>query len=129
MMGKLEHGKNAKRLTDTVVRLLTAYMHHVHSITGDNGSEFADHENIAKALKTTFFFTHPYSSWEKGLVENTNKLIRQYIPKGANFDNFTEQQIRQIQYKINNRPRKNLNFYSPKEILFRYLHNQVAFRC
>ena len=129
MMEKLEYGKNAKRLTETVVRMLTAYMRHVHSITGDNGSEFADHESIAKALKTTFFFTHPYSSWEKGLVENTNKLIRQYIPKGANFDDFSEQQIKETQYEINNRPREKLKFYSPKEIFFLHLHNQVAFRC
>ncbi|MDR1119972.1 MAG: IS30 family transposase [Dysgonamonadaceae bacterium] len=78
---KLEDGKNAKELTKVVYRLLFAYAKHVHSITGDNGTEFADHENIAKLLKTSFFFTHPYSSWEKGLIENTNKLVRQYIPK------------------------------------------------
>ena len=54
---------------------------YVHSITGDNGTEFADHQNISKLLKTQFFFTHPFSSWEKGLIENTNKLIRQYIPE------------------------------------------------
>ncbi|MDR1171424.1 MAG: IS30 family transposase [Bacteroidales bacterium] len=81
MMEKLEHGKNAKELTKVVYRLLFAYIKHVHSITGDNGTEFADHENIAKLLKTRFFFTHPYSSWEKGLIENTNKLVRQYISK------------------------------------------------
>jgi IS30 family transposase len=110
MMEKLEHGKNAKELTKVVVRLLTAYMRHVHTITGDNGTEFADHQNIARLLKTKFFFTHPYSSWEKGLIENTNKLIRQYIPKKANFDDFNQQQIKEIQYKINNRPRRNLKF-------------------
>jgi IS30 family transposase len=123
MMEKLEHGKNAAQLTKTVVRLLTAYMKEVHSITGDNGSEFADHEKIAKALQTDFFFTHPYSSWEKGLIENTNKLIRQYIPKGADFNDFNDQQIKYIQYKINNRPRRNLKFYSPKEIFFLNLQN------
>jgi IS30 family transposase len=95
-----------------------AYSQQVHSITGDNGTEFADHEAIAKALNTQFFFTHPYCSWEKGLIENTNKLIRQYIPKKANLDDFNNQQIKQIQYKIINRPRENLNFYSPKEIFF-----------
>jgi len=84
MMEKLAHGKNAKELTKTAVRLLTAYMNSVHTITADNGNEFADHENIAKLLKTNFFFTHPYASWEKGLIENTNKLVRQYIPKKTN---------------------------------------------
>jgi len=127
MMEKLEHGKNAKELTKVVTRLLFAYIHNVHTITGDNGTEFADHQTIAKMLKTKFFFTHPYSSWEKGLIENTNKLVRQYIPKKTNFNKFNNQQIKEIQYKINNRPREKLNFYSPKEIFFLSLENKVAF--
>ena len=127
MMEKLNHGKNAKELSNVAVRLLSAYINHVHTITGDNGTEFAHHQTIAKMLKTQFFFTHPYSSWEKGLIENTNKLVRQYIPKKTNFNTLNEQQIKEIQHKINNRPRKNLNFYSPKETFFRYLQNKVAF--
>jgi IS30 family transposase len=127
MMEKLEHGKNATELSKVVIRLLTAYINHVHTITGDNGTEFADHQTIAKMLKTQFFFTHPYSSWEKGLIENTNKLVRQYILKKTNFNAINEHQIKEIQYKINNRPRKNLNFYSPKENFFRYLQTKVAF--
>ena len=124
MMEKLPKGKDAKELAKVVVRLLTAYKEHVLSITGDNGTEFAEHQRIAKLLKTEFFFTHPYSSWEKGLIENTNKLIRQYIPKHTSFNHINNQQIKQIQYKINNRPRANLNFYSPKEIFFLNLRNQ-----
>jgi IS30 family transposase len=127
MMEKLKYGKNAKELTKVVVRLLTAYIEYVHTITGDNGTEFADHQNIAKMLKTLFFFTHPYASCEKGLIENTNKLVRQYIPKGTNFNDLNDQQIKEIQYKINNRPRKNLKFYSPKEIFFLNLNHKVAF--
>jgi IS30 family transposase len=129
MMEKLPHGKNAKELSKVVIRLLTGYIKHVHTITGDNGTEFADHQTIAKKLKTSFYFTHPYSSWEKGLVENTNKLVRQYIPKKTNFDTINDQEIKEIQYKINNRPRQNLNFYSPKEFFFLSLQNEVAFRC
>jgi len=130
MMEKLENGKNAKELTKVAVRLLTAYINSVHTITADNGTEFADHENIAKLLKTKFFFTNPYSSWEKGLIENTNKLIRQYIPKSTNFNDFNDLYVRNIQRKINNRPRANLNFYSPKEIFFLNLQKQkVALRC
>jgi IS30 family transposase len=124
MMEKLEHGKNAKELTKAAVRLLTAYINSVHSITADNGTEFADHQTIAKLLKTSFFFTHPYSSWEKGTIENTNKLVRQYIPKNTNIKELNNQQIKQIQYKLNNRPRAKLNFYSPKEIFFLNLQNQ-----
>jgi IS30 family transposase len=123
MMEKLEHGKNAENLTKQVTRLLMAYINNVHTITGDNGTEFADHQKIAKNLKTNIFFTHPYASWEKGLVENTNKLVRQYIPKKTNFDKINQQQIKEIQYKLNNRPRKNLKFKTPKEIFFLNLQN------
>jgi IS30 family transposase len=116
MMEKLKYGKNAKELSKVAVRLMIAYHNHVHTITGDNGTEFAEHQNIAKKLKAKFFFTHPYSAWEKGMIENTNKLIRQYIPKKINLNNINEQQIKEIQYKINDRPREKLNFYLPKEI-------------
>ena len=127
MMEKLENGKNAKELTKVVTRLLTGYINHVHTITGDNGTEFADHQAIAKKLKTMFFFTDPYSAWQKGLIENTNKLVRQYLPKKTNFNSITQQQVKEIQYKINNRPRQNLKFYSPKENFFLSLQNKVAF--
>jgi IS30 family transposase len=128
MMEKLEHGKNAAELARVVTRMLTAYIGSVHTITGDNGTEFAEHRAIAKGLKTSFFFTDPYSSWQKGIIENTNKLVRQYIPKKTSFDNLNNQQIKEIQRKINSRPRKNLNFYSPKEIFFLNLQKKVAFR-
>jgi IS30 family transposase len=127
MMEKLKYGKNAKELTKVVNRLLFAYINHVHTITGDNGTEFADHQTMAKVLKTKFFFTHPFASWEKGLIENTNKLIRQYIPKKTNHNEINQQQIKEIQYKINNRPREKLKFYSPKEIFFLNLQKKVAF--
>jgi IS30 family transposase len=129
MMEKLRKGKNAKELSKVVTRLLMAYTRHVHTITGDNGTEFADHQTIAKMLKTKFFFTHPYASWEKGLIENTNKLVRQYISKKTNLCDINEQLIKEIQYKINNRPREKLNFYSPKEIFFLNLNQKVAFSC
>jgi IS30 family transposase len=124
MMEKLQHGKNAKELTKVAVRLVYAYINSVHSITADNGTEFADHQTVAKLLKTSFFFTHPYSSWEKGLIENTNKPVRQYIPKNTNFEKLNNHQIKQIQHKLNNRPRAKLNFYSPKEIFFLNLQMQ-----
>lgn len=130
MLEKLKYGKTAKELSKVVIRMLMSYRKSVLSITGDNGSEFADHETIAKELATKFYFTHPYSSWEKGLIENTNKLIRQYIPKKSNFNDYTEQQIKEIQYTINSRPRKKLNYYTPKEKFFLFLqNNRVAFAC
>jgi len=110
MMEKLPSGKNAQELAKVVIRLMFAYKENVHTMTSDNGTEFAEHQKIAQKLKTEFFFTNPYAAWEKRLIENTNKLIRQYIPKKINYDTFNQQQIKEIQSKINNRPRKNLNF-------------------
>jgi IS30 family transposase len=76
---------------------------------------------MPKLLNTDFFFTHPYASWEKGLIENTNKLIRQYIPKKSDFNNISNLYIKQIQNKLNNRPRKKLNFDSPIHFFSVYL--------
>jgi IS30 family transposase len=116
IMEKLPHGKCAIPLADAVYRLLLAYKKQTYSITSDNGTEFAEHEFIAKKLNLDFFFAHPYSSWERGLNENTNGLIRQYIPKGAVFDDFSDEYIKMIQRKINLRPREKLGFKSPTEI-------------
>lgn len=118
VMQKLKQGKNAEALSDTVIRMLLPYKAHIHTITSDNGTEFAEHEKIAKALDTKIYFTHPYSSWEKGLIEYTNKLIRQYIPKKSNFNDFNDIKINEIQMKINARPREKLNFYSPVNIFY-----------
>ena len=69
------------------------------------------------------FFADSYSSWQKGAIENANKLIRQYIPKGTNFSDLSDAFIRKIQHKINRRPRKKLNFDSPKNVFFRQIDN------
>lgn len=91
---------------------------HVHTITSDNGRQFAKHRLISRITGSSFFFARPYHSWERGTNENTNGLIRQYIPKKANFDMYTDQDIFEIQMKINNRPRKRLGFLSPIEKLY-----------
>ena len=91
------------------------FEHHVLSITTDNGTEFADHKYIAKMLHTKVYFAHPYSSWEKGLIENTNKLIRQYIPIGTDFSSLSDDYILYVQTELNLRPGKLLNFSSPKQ--------------
>ena len=89
----------------------------LHRITTDNGSEFAAHEWLTKQLGVPVYFTDSYASWQKGAVENTNKLIRQYIPKGMDISTVSEQRIASIQAKINRRPRAKLNFNTPKEIM------------
>tara|TARA_B100001996_G_C18658917_1_gene592299 strand:- start:1029 stop:1328 length:300 start_codon:yes stop_codon:yes gene_type:complete len=86
------------------------------TITADNGVEFAQHEAIALALDAKVYFAHPYHSWERGLNENTNGLIRQYIPKGSDFSELTDADILSIQEKLNNRPRKALNYATPNEV-------------
>jgi len=87
-----------------------------HTITGDNGTEFAEHRHIAQELDIDFFFTHPYSSWEKGTNENTNGLLRQYFPKGTDFNIISDDTINTVESQLNNRPRKCLNYKSSIEI-------------
>lgn len=118
LMKRLPFGKKADKLASVVVAMLLPYKGKILSITTDNGTEFACHKTIAKKLNTTVYFADPYSSWQKGAIENANKLIRQYIPKKMNFNNITDEYIKQVQLKLNKRPREKLNFYSPKQRFF-----------
>lgn len=95
----------------------------VHTITSDNGKEFAEHVDIAEALQADFYFAHPYASWERGSNENTNGLIRQYFPKGSDFSSLTETLSVSVSDKLNQRPRKCLDFKTPFEVFF---HQSVA---
>jgi len=119
LMAKL-NGKNAEDLAKSAIRLLAPYKEKVHTITSDNGSEFARHQQIAKKLEAQFYFAHPYSSWERGLNEYTNKLIRQYIPKKSSFDNINHHLINDVNLILNMRPRENLKYNSPLKV---YLSN------
>jgi len=87
----------------------------VHTITADNGKEFARHQQVAKALKAEFYFATPYHAWERGLNENTNGLVRQYFPKGSSFADVTQTAVRRVQNKLNSRPRKVLGYKTPDE--------------
>jgi IS30 family transposase len=122
LMEKMEFGKQADGLAKAAIRILFAYKNNVHTITSDNGSEFAQHELISKKLNAGFYFAHPYSSWERGLNEYTNKLIRQYIIKGSNFDLYDSEYIKLVQNKINRRPREKLKFQTPSKIFFAALN-------
>ena len=88
-----------------------------HSITFDNGGEFAGHQSIAKALKCKTYFAKPYHSWQRGLNENTNGLLRRFYPKGFAIGQLTNQEIADTQMLINLRPRKLLNYLTPIEVL------------
>jgi len=85
---------------------------YIKSITADNGKEFAGHQYITDEY-CDFFFANPYSPWERGSNENLNGLIRQYIPKSSDFSEYTDEQIKQIEIKLNNRPRKRYQFENP----------------
>ena len=99
----------------------------VKTITSDNGKEFAYHEQIAEAFD--FYFATPYHSWEFGANENTNGLIRQYIPKQTNFGTITEQYVQYVEDELNNRPRKKHGSLTPNEVLLKKINQteKVAF--
>ena len=117
-MRKLPKGKNAKELARTVIHLLRPFKEHIKSITTDNGTEFACHEMISKRLGVKVYFADPYSSWQKGGIENANGLARQYIPKSETFENVSHQQITKYSRKLNMRPRKKLNYRTPQECFY-----------
>lgn len=124
---KLKLGKNASGLKKQIIDLLLPYKDYVHTITTDNGGEFAEHLEIAEKLAANIYFAHPYCSWEKGAIENANKLIRQYVKKNVNINDLTKEQLTEYQYKINNRPRKKLGFDSPKNVFYNFINGNVAF--
>jgi len=127
LMKKLPEGKNAKALAKTLCYMLLPYKDFVHSITSDNGTEFYEHKLIAQKLNADYYFAHPYSSWERGLNEYTNGLIRQYIPKKEAFSRFSDKDIEYFQHKINRRPRKLLNYESPKNKFFHFINYKGDF--
>ena len=112
--------KEPEVVAKAAYRLLLPYKEKVYTITTDNGMEFKDHKWLADKLKTTVYFTDTYSSWQKGAIENANKLFRQYFPKGTDFNLVQQSELDAIQAKINRRPREKLNFSSPKIEFFNY---------
>jgi IS30 family transposase len=91
----------------------------IETITVDNGKEFAEHLRLAKETGAKVYFAHPYHSWERGLNEHTNGLLRQYLPKKMSLENLTEKILAKIIDKINNRPRKSLGYRTPREVFFK----------
>lgn len=114
---KMAHLKNksAKEVELKTIELLESWTPFIHTITSDNGKEFANHKVIAEALNIDFFFAKPYHSWQRGANENLNGLVRQYFPKKTNFESLEQQKIDKVVEKLNNRPRKRYNFLNPIE--------------
>ena len=120
LMERLHNGKNADDVARAVCRLLFPFREHVLSITTDNGSEFAAHQYITKKLKAQVYFTDAYSSWQKGRIENGNKLIRFYLQKNTDFKEISDKHIKKIQKEINARPRKKLKFSTPVREFYKH---------
>ncbi len=111
--------KAAAEMKYACVALLAPLAARVHTITVDNGKEFCDHKHIAARLQARIYFAHPYASWERGLNENTNGLVRQYFPKRYEFARISDKDLQQVEDLLNNRPRKTLGYRTPNEVFFK----------
>jgi IS30 family transposase len=113
-IGKLER-RTTEALNKRAIALIRSQGKSVHTMTADNGTEFHGYKKIEKATGVEFFFTNPHHSWERGTNENTNGLIRQYLPKGKSMAHVTQRLCNMIADKLNDRPRKRLGFMTPRE--------------
>lgn len=123
LMAKIQ-STSIRHSTPEIINMFAPYKERVLTITSDNGSEFFEHEYMAQKLDAHYYFANPYHSWERGLNEYQNKLIRQYIPKKTEFKNVEQTQIIKYQNELNQRPRKKLGYCTPNEM---FLNNGVAF--
>ena len=112
MLEKLT-GKTSNETADKMVKAINTKAKFAFTITSDNGSEFSNHVEVARKLGIKYYFAHPYASYERGSIENLNGLIRQYLPKGTDLESIPSETIKDIETKLNKRPRKVLDFLSP----------------
>jgi len=119
LLRKLET-KGALEVKREFIDLLAPVADKVFTITLDNGKEFCEHKAIAAGLNARIYFAHPYASWERGFNENTNGLIRQYLPKKTDFSQVTAIDLQRVEARLNNRPRKTLGFKTPNEVFFKH---------
>ena len=115
--------KQADAVADATIKMLQPFKALVHSITADNGLEFADHRRIAESLDRAVYFADPYASYQRGANENANGLLRQYVPKGTDLRTVTNELMAKYQQRLNLRPRKTLGFIQPEVIFKEQLQN------
>lgn len=111
--------KSADSKTESLIERLATFPR--VTLTADNGAENTNHQEITSKLGLSMFFCHAYHSWEKGTVENTNGRIRRFIPKGLSLDDLTEDQIKELEYRLNSTPRKCLGYLTPYEKMMEVL--------
>ena len=116
--------KKAKVVCHAIIDQLQPWKLFIKTITSDNGKEFADHQNISKQRNTNYYFATPYHSWERGANENLNGLIRQYFPKKTDFNNLSNEQPKNIENKLNHRPRKRFNYQNPIFVINQLLNKK-----
>jgi len=126
VLAKVAH-KTAAAVSHAIIDRLKPYAGRVTTLTYDNGKEFADHARIDAELGSTGYFADPFSSWQRGTNENTNGLVRQYIPKKRLLSTVTDEELKMIEDKLNFRPRKRLGFRTPHQVFHESL-NRVALR-
>lgn len=114
---KIDNRKSKTVTKAFAATLNTLPQHIIKSMTYDNGMEMANHKWLSNKTGIDIYFAHPYSSWERGTNENTNGLIRRFFPKGTDFNNITLKQLKEAEYKLNNRPRKVLGYRTPHEMM------------
>jgi IS30 family transposase len=120
--------REATEVKNAINEMLEEWIPYIKTITSDNGKEFAEHKRIAENCQIDFYFANPHSPWERGANENLNGLVRQYFPKKTDFSNISDCEIKRIETKLNNRPRKRYNFETPLEVMDKLLFNsEVAF--
>lgn len=105
-------------VTQAVIELLRPHRAQCKTLTFDNGKEFAEHEFIAQCLRAKVYFAHPYCSWERGLNENHNGLLRQFFPKDTNLLKVSNNAVNDALYRLNHRPRKCLDYRTPHEVFY-----------
>ena len=117
MIGQL-NDRTTKSTNARTIKLINRLPQRVKTITADNGTEFHQYKQVEATTGSIYYFANPHHSWERGTNENTNGLIRQYLPKGTSMENLTQHQCNAIARKLNTRPRKRLNFKTPEECFY-----------
>ena len=115
---KVSH-KTAAQVSQALIKRLMPFKEFIYTLTSDNGKEFAHHQIVSHELEAGFYFAKPYHSWERGLNEHTNGLVRQYFPKAKRFNEISSEDLEKVEFLLNNRPRKVLDFETPQEVFSR----------
>ena len=118
--------KTAEKVEEAILEKLKPIKDFVHTLTADNRKEFAHHQKISSELEAGFYFAKPYCSWERGLNEHTNGLVRQYLPKTMRFDDLSQADLKKIEELLNNRPRKVLDYETPLEVFNRLTSESLS---